>query len=34
MQQGFLNQLFLGRLMIHPHGLASNAAFQKNGAQP
>jgi hypothetical protein len=31
MQQGFLNQLILGRLMIHPQGLASNAAFQKNG---
>ena len=31
MQQGFLNQLMLGRLMIHPQGLASNAAFQKNG---
>jgi hypothetical protein len=31
MQQGFLNQLMLGRLMIHPQGLSSNAAFQKNG---
>jgi hypothetical protein len=31
MQQGFLQQLLLGRLMIHPQGLASNAAFQKNG---
>ena len=31
MQQGFLNQLLLGRLMIHPQGLASNPAFQKNG---
>jgi hypothetical protein len=31
MQQGFLNQLYLGRLMIHPNGLSSNAAFQKNG---
>jgi hypothetical protein len=31
MQQGFLNQLLLGRLMIHPQGLAANAAFQKNG---
>jgi hypothetical protein len=31
MQQGFLNQLFLGRLMIHPQGLSSTAAFQKNG---
>jgi hypothetical protein len=31
MQQGFLNQLLLGRLMIHPQGLSSHAAFQKNG---
>ena len=31
MQQGFLNQLMLGRLMIHPQGLAANAAFQKSG---
>src|SRR3954452_15641702 len=31
MQQGFLNMLVLGRLMIHPDGLSSNAAFQKNG---
>ena len=31
MQQGFLNFLFLGRLMIHPDGLSSNAAFQKSG---
>jgi hypothetical protein len=31
MQQGFLNMLVLGRLMIHPAGLSSNAAFQKNG---
>jgi len=31
MQQGFLNQLLLGRLMIHPQGLAANRAFQKNG---
>ncbi len=31
MQQGFLHQLLLGRLMIHPQGLASNPAFQKNG---
>ena len=30
-QQGFLNFLFLGRTMIHPNGLASNAAFQSNG---
>jgi hypothetical protein len=31
MQQGFLNMLYLGRLMIHPQGLSSNAAFQKGG---
>jgi hypothetical protein len=31
MQQGFLNQLLLGRLMIHPQGLSANVAFQKNG---
>jgi hypothetical protein len=31
MQQGFLNQLLLGRLMIHPQALGANAAFQKNG---
>jgi hypothetical protein len=30
MQQGFLNQLLLGRLMIHPKGLSANAAFKKN----
>jgi hypothetical protein len=28
LQQGFLNQLFLARLMIHPQGLVSNAAFR------
>jgi hypothetical protein len=31
MQQGFLNQLFLGRALIHPQGFSSNAAFQRNG---
>jgi hypothetical protein len=31
MQQGILNMLFLGRAMIHPQGLSSNAAFQKGG---
>jgi hypothetical protein len=31
MQQGFLNMLLLGRLMIHPNGLSSNPAFQKGG---
>jgi hypothetical protein len=27
-QQGFLNQLFLGRLLIHPQGLGAHAAFR------
>jgi hypothetical protein len=31
MQQGFLNQMFLGRALIHPQGLSTNVAFQKNG---
>ena len=31
MQQGFLQQLYLGRALIHPQGLSSNPAFQKNG---
>jgi hypothetical protein len=31
MQQGFLGMLMLGRLMIHPQGLSSSPAFQKNG---
>ena len=26
-QQGFLNQLYLGRLLIHPQGLTADAAF-------
>jgi hypothetical protein len=30
-QQGMLNFLYLGRLMIHPDGLSSQAAFQKDG---
>ncbi|MCW2992339.1 MAG: hypothetical protein JWM73_2933 [Solirubrobacterales bacterium] len=30
-QQGMLNFLYLGRLMIHPDGLCSQAAFQKDG---
>jgi len=30
-QQGFLNFLFLGRLMKHPLGFASNEAFQFDG---
>ena len=31
LQQGALNMLFLGRLMLNPAGLASNAAFQQLG---
>ena len=31
MQQGFLQQLLLGRALIHPQGLSSHPAFQKNG---
>ncbi len=30
MQQGFLQQLYLGRAMIHPQGLSSHPAFQTN----
>ena len=33
-QQGLLNTLLLGRLMIHPAGLASHAAFQQPDADP
>jgi hypothetical protein len=32
MQQGFLQQMFLGRALIHPQGFSSHPAFQKNGA--
>jgi hypothetical protein len=32
LQQGALNNLFLGRLMLNRHGLASNPAFQRSGA--
>lgn len=32
LQQGFLNFLFLGRLMKHPDGFASDPAFQVDGA--
>jgi hypothetical protein len=32
LQQGFVNQLYLGRLLIHPQGFAANAAFQLAGA--
>ena len=31
LQQGMLNELFLGRLMLHPNGLASNGAFHVDG---
>jgi hypothetical protein len=31
LQQGVLNTLFLGRLMLNPGGLASNAAFEQSG---
>jgi hypothetical protein len=31
LQQGVLNTLFLGRLMLNPAGLATNAAFQSGG---
>ena len=31
LQQGFVDQLYLGRLMAHQAGLASNAAFQQGG---
>jgi hypothetical protein len=27
-QQGFLNQMYLGRLLIHPNGLTANPAFK------
>jgi hypothetical protein len=33
-QQGILNQLFLARLMIHPQGFVSDAAFQDASANP
>ena len=31
LQQGVLNTLYLGRLMLNPQGFASNAAFQSSG---
>ena len=31
MQQGFLAQLFLGRLLVHPQGLSADPAFQAGG---
>lgn len=30
-QQGLVNELYLGRLMIHPQGLAADPAFQAGG---
>ena len=32
MQQGFLNQLLLGRLMIHPQGLPRTPPSRRTGA--
>jgi hypothetical protein len=32
LQQGALNSLFLGRLMLNPRGLATNVAFRQGGA--
>jgi hypothetical protein len=31
LQQGMLNELFLGRLMLHPDGLSSSGAFRQDG---
>ena len=31
LQQGFVNQLYLGRLLIHPQGFAADPAFQPAG---
>jgi hypothetical protein len=31
MQQGFINFMYLGRLLLHPQGLGSDPAFQVNG---
>lgn len=31
LQQGLLDELFLGRLMIHPNGFVSNGAFHADG---
>lgn len=33
-QQGILNTLFLGRLLVHPDGFASDPAFQAAGGDP
>jgi len=34
LQQGHLNFLFLGRLMIHPEGFGKDPAFQHDGTNP
>ena len=34
LQQGHLNFLFLGRLMIHPDGFGADPAFQHDGTNP
>jgi hypothetical protein len=34
LQQGVLNQIFLGRLMIHPDGLSGDPAFQRADGRP
>jgi hypothetical protein len=31
LQQGFVNQLYLGRPLVHPQGFAANPAFQQGG---
>ena len=31
LQQGMLDALYLGRLMIHPQGLAANPLLQQDG---
>ncbi|MBM4243004.1 MAG: hypothetical protein FJ148_04210 [Deltaproteobacteria bacterium] len=34
LQQGLLNELFLGRLMVHPDGLAAHPAFRRDDQSP
>ena len=34
LQQGLLNQMLLGRLMVHPQGFAANAAFRTAAGAP
>ena len=34
LQQAMLNQLFLARLMIHPHGFVADPAFQDASGNP